>query len=251
MKRVALMILMTCIVVMSVQAKVYLVAVGIDDNSHNGCSTLKTCVNDVNIIDWVYKKNGEKSKSRKAVTLVLLDSRATASNVEQAMTKLYARAGKNDQVVFFFSGHGGTGDIVCYDKTLSYDRVRAAMAKSKSKQKIIYIDACMSGSLRQQAGTSQRRFNDSNVMLFMSSRNSETSGAGDGDFKKNSTFTRYLQRGLKGGADLNKDRRITARELFKFVNEGVKTETYGSQNPVMWGKFDNNMVVMSWAKKNN
>lgn len=249
MKRIVLMMLMTCTAIVTVQAKVYLVAVGIDDNSQNGCATLKTCVNDVNIIEWVYKKNGEKSKSRKAVTLVLLDSRATASNVEQAMTKLYARAGQNDQVVFFFSGHGGVGDIVCYDQTLSYDRVRAAMSKSKSKQKIIYIDACMSGSLRQQTGTSQRRFNNSNVMLFMSSRDYEPSGAGDGSYKKNSTFTRYLQRGLKGGADSNKDRRITAKELFKFVNEGVKTETNGDQNPVMWGKFDNNMVVMSWANK--
>ena len=85
-----------------------------------------------------------------------------------------------------------------------------------------------------------------NVMLFMSSRDFETSGAGDGSYKKNSTFTRYLQRGLKGGADKNKDRKVTARELFKFVSDGVKSETDGMQNPVMWGKFSDNMVVMSW-----
>ena len=246
MKKFIFSTLMACMVFMTMQAKVYLVAVGVDDNSRNGCNILRTCVNDVNIMSWLYKTNGEKSPSRKTVQKVLLDANATAKNVESAMNSRYAKAGSKDQVVFYFSGHGGEGDIMCYDKVLSYDKVRQAMAKSKSKSKIIYIDACMSGSLRQQSGNGRRSMQSANVMLFMSSRDSETSGAGDGSYKKNSTFTRYLQRGLKGGADKNKDRKVTARELFKFVSDGVKSETDGMQNPVMWGKFSDNMVVMSW-----
>ena len=248
MKKIITTALLTCIVFIAVQAKVYLVAIGIDDNSHNGCQSLRTCVNDVKIMEWLYRTNGGKNNSRKPVAKVLIDANATANNVERAMSNVYAKAGSKDQVVFYFSGHGGLGDIVCYDKTLSYDKVRQAMAKSKAKKKIIYIDACDSGSFRQQQGGGRTALQNADVLLFMSSRDTEPSGAGDGSYLKNSTFTRYLQRGLKGGADKNKDRKITARELFIFVRDGVKNETSGTQNPVMWGKFDDNMVVMSWDK---
>ena len=59
-------------------------------------------------------------------------------------------------------------------------------------------------------------------------------------------FTSCLERGLRGGADKNRDRIITARELFEFVSEGVKTITKDRQHPVMWGKFDHSMPVMVW-----
>ena len=56
----------------------------------------------------------------------------------------------------------------------------------------------------------------------------------------------FLERGLRGGADKNKDRIITARELYDFVHQGVIGASGGRQHPVMWGKFDNNMTIISW-----
>jgi hypothetical protein len=63
---------------------------------------------------------------------------------------------------------------------------------------------------------------------------------------RNGFFTAYLQRGLTGGADANKDRVITARELFVFVSQGVKRISEDRQHPVMWGKFSDNMPVITW-----
>ena len=63
---------------------------------------------------------------------------------------------------------------------------------------------------------------------------------------KNSLFTAYLERGLRGGADTNRDRSITAIELFDFVSKGVAKDSSQKQHPVMWGNFDNNMSILSW-----
>ena len=80
-------------------------------------------------------------------------------------------------------------------------------------------------------------------MLFLSSRTTETSLETD---YKNSLFTIFLERGLRGGADMNKDRHITAREIYNFVHQGVIKASGNKQHPVMWGKFDNNMTIIKW-----
>ena len=81
-------------------------------------------------------------------------------------------------------------------------------------------------------------------MLFLSSRGNETSI--ERRDMKNGFFTSCLQKGLRGGADANKDRTITARELFNYVSTNVKTLSSDKQHPVMWGKFSDNMTVMKW-----
>ena len=80
-------------------------------------------------------------------------------------------------------------------------------------------------------------------MFFLSSRTNEESKESP---YKNSLFTIYLERGLRGGADFNRDRQITARELYDFVHKGVVDTSNGKQHPVMWGKFDDNMTIIKW-----
>ena len=81
-------------------------------------------------------------------------------------------------------------------------------------------------------------------MLFLSSRNNENSI--ERANMKNGFFTTCLQKGLKGNADTDRDRVITAKELFDFVSGGVVKISDGKQHPVMWGNFSDDMVVMKW-----
>ena len=80
-------------------------------------------------------------------------------------------------------------------------------------------------------------------MFFLSSRTNETSLETG---YRNSMFTIYLERGLRGGADVNRDRSVSARELYDFVHQGVIEASRDRQHPVMWGKFDNEMTVIKW-----
>ena len=46
-----------------------------------------------------------------------------------------------------------------------------------------------------------------------------------------SLFSYWLAQALGGAADLNGDHVVTAKELFAFVSEKVKTESQGAQQP--------------------
>ena len=63
---------------------------------------------------------------------------------------------------------------------------------------------------------------------------------------KNGFFTACLLRALKGGADVDRNRVITAKELFNAVSKGVKKLSRDSQHPVMWGNFSDDMPIMVW-----
>lgn len=80
-------------------------------------------------------------------------------------------------------------------------------------------------------------------MLYMSSRANEYSWGIQGASR--SFFMNRLLQGLEGGADNNGDNKVTARELFNFVNRWVIADSDGAQHPQMYGKFDDDMVIVN------
>ena len=219
-------------------AKTYLVAVGVSDYPGTD-KDLRLPANDAATVQYIYSKNSN------AESVLLTNSNATKSAVLSKLRSTFARASENDIIVFFFSGHGSKGVFCAYDAQIPYSEIRKAMASSKAKNKMIFADACFSGKMRQgRKNTAEQSFNNYNIMLFLSSRGNETSI--ERRDMKNGFFTSCLQKGLRGGADANKDRTITARELFNYVSTNVKTLSSDKQHPVMWGKFSDNMTVMKW-----
>ncbi|MCM1291475.1 MAG: caspase family protein [Prevotella sp.] len=224
----------------STHAKVYLVCAGVSDYPGTK-NDLKLPAKDAKTFHDLCLLN------KMATSILLLDKQATSSNIIKEMEKLYSKAGAEDEVIFYFSGHGYPGGFVAYDGSLPYSKVRAAMSKGKSKHKMIFADACFSGKIRENKKSSSTEDNDAkkaDVMLFLSSRGNEKSYERWG--MKNGMYTTYLSQGLKGSADTNHDRIITAKELFDYVNKNVSTVSRGKQHPVMWGKFSDNMPIMKW-----
>ena len=219
-------------------AKVYLVSVGISDYPGTA-NDLHLCTNDARQVDEVYRLNGN------TVSSLLLDSRATGDNIVAELRRVLGQAKAADIAVFYFSGHGYPGGFRAYDRMLSYTEIRKAMSTSKSNNKMIFADACFSGKIRTDKKQSQP--SKWNVMLFLSSRSNEVSIEKNG--MENGIFTTWLQRGLRGGADANRDSVVTAQELYQFVAPGVAKTSMQKQHPVMWGSFPNNMPVISWKKK--
>lgn len=241
-KSTSLLLLLLLFVCCQVQAKVYFVSTGIADYPGTK-NDLLLPAKDAQTITWLYSKNTNVEYKQ------LLNAQATKKAIISAMKTLFAKAMADDIVVFFFSGHGYPGGFCAYDANISYTEVRKAMATGSCKNKMIFADACFSGKIRQvsssQSSVSEAK--KANVMLFLSSRSNEMSIEMFG--MKNSLFTTYLQKGLRGNADSNSDRIITAKELFDFVSKGVAAISKKKQHPVMWGKFSDNMPVMKWANK--
>ena len=227
----------------SANARTYLVSVGIADYSGfpTKINNLRLTTKDAQTIVDLYSKNTSVDYS------ILLNEKATKDRIVKAIKKVFNKASENDIVVFFFSGHGYPGGFCAYDGNIGYDEVRKAMSQSKSKNKMMFVDACRSGGMRVDNNNAQGAITaakNANVMLFLSSRNNENSI--ERRDMQNGFFTTYLQKGLKGNADSNRNRVITAKELFNFVHDGVSQISGGKQHPVMWGKFDDNMTVMKW-----
>ena len=217
------------------QAKVYLVSVGIA-NYPGTKNDLRISDNDAKTIAKVFQS------TKDAYSIVLVNEQATKSALLSSMHTAFADAESDDAVILYFSGHGTPGAFVCYDGELTYQHIFKMLKGCKANRKMIIADACFSGKMRttQQQTNS---YNSQNVMLFLSSRTNETSM--ETKFQ-NSMFTIFLERGLRGGADTNKDRSITARELYDFVHKGVIEASGNKQHPVMWGKFNNDMTVIKW-----
>ena len=235
MRRVITVLLLTTTVM--VHAHNYVVCVGVSDYPGRQ-NDLRVSANDALTIQKIYTAN--KQASVKCLT----NSDASVANVKQAMEETFNKAGADDAVLFFFSGHGVPGGFMCQDGCLYYKDVVTAMMRSTSKTKIVMADACYSGKMRSSTRKETNDNSDNkNVMFFLSSRTSERSMESP---YANSFFTIYLERGLRGGADTNRDKAITAGELYGFVHNGVVRDSKDRQHPVMWGNFDKNMVVIKW-----
>ena len=219
----------------SLQAKTYLVCVGIADYPGTK-NDLRISDNDAKTIAKVFLATKDASVK------VLTNEDATQSALLSTMHTLFEDAQSDDAVVLYFSGHGTPGALACHDGLLTYQHIFKMLKGCKANKKMIIADACFSGKMRTTRQQSNN-YNSQNIMLFLSSRTNETSQ--ETKFK-NSLFTIFLERGLRGGADKNRDRQITARELYDFVHKGVIEASGNKQHPVMWGKFDNNMTIIKW-----
>jgi uncharacterized caspase-like protein len=180
---------------------------------------------------------------------LLTNQQATRNNIISVAQALFSQAEADDIVIFFFSGHGNKGCFMAHDRPLYFNALKDIFKQTKAKRKMIFADACLVGTLRASNNNSSNshRSVGADVLLFLSSRSNQDSQ--ELHSLKNGLFTYFLLAGLKGAADTNKDRAITARELFDFVNPKVKEKSEGSQVPVMWGKFDENMVILRWEKR--
>lgn len=241
MKRTALQILFVIAFLFFIpqvaQSKVLLVAVGIGDYP-KPINKLNLPTKDAIAIKSLIDKNGDSG------TAILLDQAATKTTIISEIHARFDHASTDDIIIFFFSGHGYKGGFVAYDGELPYSMIRKAMGASKCKNKMIFADACFSGKMRQGKRQVKEENSDSNVMLFLSSRDNETSI--ERRDMTNGFFTVCLKDGLSGKADANRDRTITAKEIFDFVSKNVKKLSMDKQHPVMWGNFSSNMPVIQW-----
>lgn len=244
MKRLTVLALMIAVVSMGLSAKTYLLTIGISDYQGDK-RDLRLPAADAALVKKLYNTVGD------CEIKFLWNDNATCGNITAEMRSLFAKAGENDRIVLFFSGHGSEAGLLAHEgKSVTYATIREAFAASKAKEKIIFADACHSGKLRSESDSdAMTRVSDAQgeYMMFLSSRHNETSI--ESRMLTNGLFTAALVKGLRGAADVNRDWVITAREIFDYVSETVKKLSGDEQHPVMYGDFSEDMVIIKWDKK--
>jgi hypothetical protein len=220
--------------------KMYAVVVGIADYEGTG-SDLRYSDDDA-ILFYNHLKRAFSRELAAGGATLLIDSKATKSAIQNALSSAFSKATENDYIIFFFSGHGSKGTFVPYDlnsNSLSHQEVKASFKKSSAKYKLCIADACFAGSVgTENLSTSNydaaQDLRDARLAVLLSSNNQQTSSEmsqlGQG------LFSYWLMNGLRGAADLNRDKYVTAGELFVYTRNAVVNQSNGKQSPVIIGK---------------
>lgn len=208
--------------VFTVGARTFVLSVGVGKQG-TGCNDLSMTPNDA--IDFA-----NLMKQHTNDVTVVTSANATKENVLAKLRQIANAATEKDRVYFLFSGHGGTGLVVAYDDYITYDEIVSILNKSKSPMCVCFIDACMSGSAVTGTGNALAAQGKNNVAFITACRPDEVSF-------ENSTVGRGVLaqaviKGLRGKSDANGDKRITVKELFKYVyNDAVKRTGPGTSYP--------------------
>lgn len=221
--------------------KTYIVAVGLN-NYDNDENPLPSSVGDAKAISSFFNNYNDSE------VFMLKDKNATRDHILRVLKKQFSKSTDADEVIFAYSGHGFDGGISCYDtkNVIFCSEIQEILRNVKARRKIMFINSCHSGSFSKKYGSDPRsrsyKSSKSNVMLYLSSRANELSW--ENSLMSTSYFFNRLIQGLKGSADVNLDMKVTARELFNYVNKNVIADTDGRQHPQMYGKFPDDMVVV-------
>ncbi len=186
---------------------------------------------------------------------ILIDEDATKDNILNALQETLLQADENDVIVFYYSGHGLAGSFIPVDydgfnNRLLHDDIKHIFEKSKAKHKMIFADACYSGSLlamKSVVNSMMKKYYKSfektkGGLAFFTSSQGEEISLEDGGLRQG-IFTHFLIRGLNGEADANGNKIVTIKELSAFVSKEVRTYTAKVQTPILTGTYDTNMPV--------
>lgn len=187
---------------------------------------------------------------------ILIDEEASRDNILGNLKEIFDKAGPNDLVIFYFSGHGLNGsflpiDFDGYNNKINHEEVAELFNKCRAKYKLCLADACHSGSIfAMRSGETEPVLLQyykslskavAGTALIMSSKAEETSLESAG--LRQGVFSHFLIRGLKGEGDKNQDKVVSVQELYDFIYDNVRAYTGNRQSPVIKGTYDPAMPV--------
>ena len=196
-------------------------------------------------------------------------SRVLREDVERLFTTWMAKVRPEDTVFIFFSGHGvpegrdraylATSDTNLnnlYPTSIPMNRIREYLDLTiLSERVVIVMDTCFSGSVKSCLPSGQRgtSFDEGSLGRVVKGKGrvilSACSGrqaAHEVEELGHGIFTWCLLNGLRGEADLDRDRTITLSELWLFLQKTVPRESGRlgwRQTPVRKGDESGQMVL--------
>lgn len=203
--------------------------------------------------DGVVKMISQQSKTlfQEIIPFTIRNEKATKANIYSALEQIKTKALEQDMIVVYYAGHGvmsGGADkekeffIVPHDVTQLYGRdemlyekaISAADLKKyaqaiNAQKQVFILDACQSaGALESLESQSRGAAEEKAIAQLARSTGTFwiTSTGSDqfaSEFAKlgHGIFTYALLEGIGGAADVNKDQRLTIRELSTYIENKV------------------------------
>lgn len=231
----------------------FIISVGISDYQQNDKSFLDLSYSDDDAqkISEFFKSK-ERHNNEKVQGILLLNEQATKENILLTAKKLFAKAKKEDKVIFYFSGHGINENLIPYnalaDNFLQYQELRGLFRSTKASTKLCIIDACNSGGLKfnskntKNASYANGDSSEDEIIVMVSSKLFQKSM--ELEKLKQGIFSFFLIEGLKGKANLNDDEIIDISELHQYIYANVRKFTNNQQIPETFGRFNKNSPII-------
>jgi hypothetical protein len=173
---------------------------------------------------------------------------ADVEGVRAALRQLALDSTPSDELVLFYSGHGGPDGAHIKGRVWSWDDVRGDLDAVKARLVIGFFDACFSGALLTPKGLSR----ESPLVVSMVPLGGRgrylvtSSGANELSYEsgllQGSPFAEALRSGLRGAADTNRDGDITLPELYDYVYartfSGTVDAPTGPQHPLQSARLE-------------
>ncbi len=184
-----------------------------------------------------------------------------------AIQKLFKNAGKEDLLLFYFSGHGITNDddhLYLATRNTAKDNFEATavdanfiQTQSKScysKRQVLILDACYSGAFANGWHTKsigvdiKKQLGAEGRVVLTSSGATQTSFAQEGATL--SLYTQYLVEGIEtGAADTDNDGNIHVQELHTYAKAKVQAVKPNMTPDIILDKEGYN-ILLAYAPKN-
>ena len=253
----ALLALTTTAAAQEREGKTYVLVVGINDYADAKVTDLKFAEADARAVYDFYANDAASPTSAERVKL-LIGAQATQRGVLRALQSHLVRQAvrPEDTAILYFAGHGfldaaGDAYLACHDTEadgLAYSSISAMQLQTLwnrigARQRILIADACHSGALadiRPFGGVGKRvlpkpRANDTRRSLVIAAASNNQFSVEDKQ-AKHGVFTATLLAALRGRADENRNKVVTAAELRNYLEREVpiRARTQGGvQNPVV------------------
>lgn len=181
--------------------------------------------------------------------LELYDEAATREAILDLLgNQLQRKTTSKDLAFVFYAGHGTTetlpngekrGYLIptdgssedAYTSGISMESIRDLSNRLPAKHVYYAMDACYSGSLAVSRGQGQPNTSSQRIQAVQM-LTAGTEGQQAIEEGGRGVFTSYLLRGMRGEADRNGDKVVTASEIGWFVSEQVRLATKSRQTPV-------------------
>ena len=247
----------------------YALVIGVGRYIDERIPRLPACSNDAKKLYDVLTDPSVGMFSSKNVTL-LLDEKVTRDRVVDVLDMLSRKAGKDDLVLVFFSGHGACDERnrsywVMHDsridrlrtKALLEEEITGLLGEIKTNRLVTFIDTCYSASTAE-LGRSKSLVDLKKIYPKFAGEGRVAITASKGDqlsvviSDKNhpgrgySAFTWHLIKALKGEGDTDKDGVVTVDEVWDFVKDSTEAtarQQGGDQQPQLKGQIGSRFML--------
>ena len=236
--------------------------------NYRNTTSVSHAVNDADIFrEYLIKKFGLLREN----IYLRLNQHATKAEFDKVFSEggwldKRVKEGKTE-IYFYYAGHGAPdikqnkAYLIPYDGDPNYasqtgyemDEIYSNLADLKAKSVTVFLDACFSGANRE----SEMLLADARpifievegpaahgITVFSATSSKEISSAWPE--KKHGLFSYFLMKGLQGKADLNKDKKLSVKELGDYIQEKV-SEQAGyldrEQTPQMITDDENRILI--------